>query len=78
MTPVLCSIEGYEQPRKAIVIGSRRDSWAYGATSSMTGTAMMLELARVMGSMFEIGWRPARTIHFASWDGGHYNLVGST
>ncbi|KAF3938003.1 hypothetical protein ABW19_dt0208066 [Dactylella cylindrospora] len=74
---VLCTIEGYEQPRKAIIIGSRRDSWAYGA-SSMVGTAIMLELVRVFGQMYEIGWRPARTIHFASWDGGQYNLVGST
>ncbi|KAK6340877.1 hypothetical protein TWF696_009192 [Orbilia brochopaga] len=74
---ILSTIEGYEQPRKAIVIGCRRDSWAYGATA-MTGTAIMLEIMRVFGQMYEIGWRPARTIHFASWDGGQYGEVGST
>ncbi|KAK6521346.1 hypothetical protein TWF506_001569 [Arthrobotrys conoides] len=74
---ILATIEGFEQPRKAIIIGSKRDSWAYGATS-MTGTAVMLELMRVFGQMYDIGWRPARTIHFASWDGSQYGLVGST
>ncbi|KAF3924636.1 hypothetical protein AA313_de0203476 [Arthrobotrys entomopaga] len=74
---ILGTIEGFEQPRKAIVIGSRRDSWAYGATS-MTGTAIMLEMIRVFGQMYEIGWRPSRTIHFASWDAGQYGSVGST
>ncbi|EWC46229.1 hypothetical protein DRE_04607 [Drechslerella stenobrocha 248] len=74
---ILSTFEGYEQPRKAIIIGSRRDSWAYGA-SAMTGTAIMLEIMRVFGQMYDIGWRPARTIHFASWDGGQYGEVGST
>ncbi|KAF3918939.1 hypothetical protein ABW20_dc0106858 [Dactylellina cionopaga] len=74
---ILSTIEGFEQPRKVIIIGSRRDSWAYGATS-MTGTAIMLELMRVFGQMYDIGWRPARTIYFASWDGSQYGMVGST
>ena len=36
-----------------------------------------MEIARVMGSMVKSGWRPRRTIVFASWAVEEYGLEGS-
>ena len=38
----------------------------------------MLEAARALGAAAKAGWRPKRTILFASWDAEEYGLVGST
>ena len=71
-------IEGMEQTKKAIILGNHRDSWAFGATNPHTGTAIMIELARIFGDLLDRGWRPLRTIQFMSWDAAEYNMVGST
>ncbi len=36
-----------------------------------------MEIARVLGSMVKSGWRPRRTIVFASWAVEEYGLEGS-
>jgi len=38
----------------------------------------MMELVSIFGELRKLGWRPLRTIEFASWDAEEYNLVGST
>ena len=38
----------------------------------------MLEVVRIFGELRQRGWRPLRTIEFASWDAEEYNLIGST
>ncbi|KAK3989358.1 putative glutamate carboxypeptidase 2 [Cladorrhinum sp. PSN332] len=75
---VYARIDGIEQTEKKIIIGNHRDSWAFGAVSPHSGTAIMLEVARLFGRLNADGWRPLRTIEFASWDGSTYNLIGST
>jgi N-acetylated-alpha-linked acidic dipeptidase len=71
-------IVGIEQPEKSIIIGNHRDAWSYGATDPGSGTAVMMELARIFGDLLGRGWRPLRTIEFMSWDAEEYNLIGST
>ncbi|KAK2589396.1 hypothetical protein QQS21_012928 [Conoideocrella luteorostrata] len=71
-------IEGMEQSTKSIILGNHRDSMAFGATQPHSGTAVMIELARIFGSLRSRGWRPLRTIEFMSWDAGEYNSIGST
>ena len=71
-------IIGMEQAAKSIIIGNHRDSWAFGATDPHTGTAIMVEMARIFGDLIMRGWRPLRTIEFMSWDAEEYNLIGST
>ena len=71
-------IRGMEQPERKVIIGNHRDSWCFGAGTPNSGTAVMLEVARVFGEMMGYGWRPLRTIVFASWDAGEYNRIGST
>ena len=75
---VLGTIRGVEQPEKVVVVGNHRDAWCFGAADPGSGTAVFLEVVRVLGELTAMGWRPLRTIEFASWDGEEYNLIGST
>lgn len=75
---VLGKINGIEQKEKTIIVGNRRDAWHYGAADPGSGTAVMMEVIRIFGDLVNRGWRPLRTIKFASWDGEAYNLIGST
>ncbi|KAK3110180.1 hypothetical protein LTR53_015796, partial [Teratosphaeriaceae sp. CCFEE 6253] len=71
-------IEGLETPEKKILIGNHRDAWCFGATEPGSGSAIMMEVVRIFGELTKRGWRPLRTVEFASWDASEYNLIGST
>ena len=75
---VMGRITGIEQNEKAVIVGNHRDAWVYGAADPGSGTAVMMEVVRIFGDLLQNGWRPLRTIVFASWDGEEYNLIGST
>lgn len=75
---VLGRIVGIETPEKTVYIGNHRDAWCFGAVDPGSGTAVFLEVVRVFGELMQLGWRPRRSIVFASWDAEEYNLIGST
>ncbi|CAO3597487.1 unnamed protein product [Absidia cylindrospora] len=75
---VIGRIDGTEEPDRVILLGNHRDAWSYGAADPSSGSASLLELVRVFGVLMETGWRPRRTIMFASWDAEEYGSVGST
>ena len=66
---VLGRITGVEQPEKSIIVGNHRDAWCFGAGDPGSGTAVLLEVVRIFGELQKKGWKPLRTIEFASWDG---------
>ncbi|NXT02318.1 TFR1 protein, partial [Jacana jacana] len=73
------AIKGFEEPDRYVVIGAQRDSWGPGAAKAGVGTAMLLELARVISDMVKKdGYKPRRSIIFASWSAGEYGAVGAT
>jgi N-acetylated-alpha-linked acidic dipeptidase len=64
---------------EVIVVGNHRDAWiAGGAEDPNSGSAAINEVIRSFGVALKQGWKPLRTIVFASWDGEEYGLVGST
>ncbi|ETS81812.1 hypothetical protein PFICI_06814 [Pestalotiopsis fici W106-1] len=66
-------------PDEVVVVGNHRDAWiAGGAGDPNSGSAVINEAIRSFGKALEVGWKPLRTIVFASWDGEEYGLVGST
>lgn len=75
---VLGKITGWEESKQRIIVGNHRDAWCTGGADPGSGTAVMLEVIRIFGELRRLGWRPLRTIEFASWDGEEYNLIGST
>ncbi|KAF2084825.1 N-acetylated-alpha-linked acidic dipeptidase [Saccharata proteae CBS 121410] len=75
---VLGVIEGIETKAKKIYVGNHRDSWCFGSADPGSGTAIMLEVITALDLLVQQGWRPLRTIVFASWDAEEYNMIGST
>ncbi|KII94951.1 hypothetical protein PLICRDRAFT_128324, partial [Plicaturopsis crispa FD-325 SS-3] len=63
---------------EVVVIGNHRDEQVLGATDPTSGTASVHEIIRGFGVLLRSGWRPLRTIVFASWDAEEYALIGST
>jgi N-acetylated-alpha-linked acidic dipeptidase len=64
---------------EVVVIGNHRDAWiAGGAGDPNSGSAALNEVIRGFGKAVQEGWKPLRTVVFASWDGEEYGLLGST
>jgi N-acetylated-alpha-linked acidic dipeptidase len=75
---VIATIPGSVEPEKKVILGNHRDAWTHGAVDPNSGSAAQLEVARGLVAAMKTGWRPKRTIVFASWDAEEYGLVGST
>ncbi|XP_059199992.1 transferrin receptor 1a isoform X2 [Centropristis striata] len=72
-------IKGYVDPDRYVVIGAQRDAWGPGFAASTVGTSILVELARSISDMVEYGgFKPRRSIVFASWSAGEYGSVGAT
>ena len=69
-------IRGSTKPDEFVVVGAHLDSWdlGQGATDNGTGSAVVLETARVLA---QSGIKPARTIRFALFSGEEQGLHGS-
>jgi N-acetylated-alpha-linked acidic dipeptidase len=75
---VIGRVRGRELPDEWVVAGNHRDAWVYGAVDPNSGTAAMLEAVHGVGELLKSGWKPRRTMIFASWDGEEEGLMGST
>ncbi|XP_071079773.1 N-acetylated-alpha-linked acidic dipeptidase 2-like [Haliotis cracherodii] len=76
---VIGVIRGQIEPDRYVMMGNHRDAWVYGAIDPSSGTAVMMETARVTGQLVKSGkWRPRRSIMFCSWGAEEYGLLGST
>uniref|UniRef100_H3AWV8 N-acetylated alpha-linked acidic dipeptidase 2 n=1 Tax=Latimeria chalumnae TaxID=7897 RepID=H3AWV8_LATCH len=69
---------GYPAKDRYVILGGHRDSWVFGGIDPSTGVAVVHEVARSAGKLMKEGWRPRRTIIFASWDAEEFGLLGST
>jgi N-acetylated-alpha-linked acidic dipeptidase len=75
---VIAMLPGSVYPDQWIVRGNHRDGWVFGASDPLTGQVALMSEAKAMGQLYRQGWRPARTIVYASWDGEEPGLLGST
>ena len=71
-------LNGTERPDEWVVLGNHRDAWVYGGVDPSSGSATMMETARAFGELKRSGWKPKRTLIFASWDAEEFTLTGST
>ncbi|XP_036410856.1 transferrin receptor 1b [Megalops cyprinoides] len=72
-------IKGFVDPDRYVVLGAQRDSWGTGFAKSTVGTSLLVELARVISDMVrKDGFKPRRSIVFASWSAGEFGSVGAT
>uniref|UniRef100_A0A673BUD0 Glutamate carboxypeptidase 2 n=1 Tax=Sphaeramia orbicularis TaxID=375764 RepID=A0A673BUD0_9TELE len=75
---VIGKIRGALEPDRYVILGGHRDAWVFGGIDPMSGAAVVHETVRSAGRLISKGWRPRRTIIFASWDAEEFGLQGST
>ncbi|KAI5833642.1 hypothetical protein K523DRAFT_413088 [Schizophyllum commune Tattone D] len=80
VTPIwntMAAIPGHSRD-EVVIIGCHRDAWVMGAADPTSGTVSLHEVIKGFGELYRQGWRPLRTLLFASWDAEEYGLIGST
>ena len=75
---VIAVIPGATRPDEWVLYGNHHDAWVNGAADPVSGQVSLDETARALGALLRTGWRPARTIVLAAWDGEEWGLLGST
>jgi N-acetylated-alpha-linked acidic dipeptidase len=75
---VIATLRGAQEPDRWIVRGNHHDGWVFGATDPLAGQVALMAEAKAIGKLYKEGWRPRRTLVYASWDGEEAGLLGST
>ncbi|HEX5832640.1 MAG TPA: transferrin receptor-like dimerization domain-containing protein, partial [Pyrinomonadaceae bacterium] len=75
---VVGRLRGAERPNEWVILGNHRDAWVFGGVDPSSGSATLMETARAFGELKRNGWKPRRTLVFASWDAEEFTLTGST
>ena len=75
---VIAELPGAVWPDQWVIRGNHHDGWVYGASDPLSGQAALLAEAKALGALYTKGWRPKRTIVYASWDGEEPMMFGST
>ncbi|HXI77248.1 MAG TPA: PA domain-containing protein, partial [Steroidobacteraceae bacterium] len=66
---VIATIPGAQEPDRWIIRGNHHDGWVFGATDPLAGQVALMAEAKAIGQLVKEGWRPRRTLVYASWDG---------
>ncbi|RMD75807.1 MAG: M20/M25/M40 family metallo-hydrolase [Bacteroidetes bacterium] len=77
---IIAEIPGTDLKDEVVMFGAHFDSWhaATGATDNAAGSAVMMEVARILMKVIEeTGQRPRRTLRLALWTGEEQGLYGS-
>jgi N-acetylated-alpha-linked acidic dipeptidase len=75
---VIATLPGARHPDEWVIRGNHRDGWVFGAEDPLSGQTAMMEEAKAIGALAKSGWRPDRTIVYASWDAEEPGVIGST
>jgi N-acetylated-alpha-linked acidic dipeptidase len=75
---VIATLRGSQEPDRWVVRGNHHDGWVFGAMDPLAGQVALMAEAKAIGQLLKDGWRPRRTLVYASWDGEEPGLLGST
>ena len=75
---VVAKIQGSDYPDEWVIRGNHHDGWVFGAMDPLSGNVALMEEAKALGALAKSGWRPRRTLVYASWDAEEPGLMGST
>jgi len=75
---VIAKIRGAIEPDRWIIRGNHHDAWVFGAADPFSGHVALMAEAKAIGNLVKHGWRPRRTLVYASWDAEEPGLLGST
>jgi len=73
----IAALRGTEWPDEWVLVGAHRDAWGPGAVDNVSGTTSVVAAARAFAAAARDGWRPRRTIVFATWDAEEWGIMGS-
>jgi N-acetylated-alpha-linked acidic dipeptidase len=71
-------MKGSEFPDQWVVRGNHHDGWVFGAWDPLAGNIAVMAEAKAIGTLAKSGWKPRRTLVYASWDAEEPGLIGST
>ncbi len=75
---VIAMMQGSTEPDQWVLRGNHHDGWVFGAWDPLSGNVAMMAEMKAIGALAKQGWRPQRTLVYASWDGEEPGLLGST
>ena len=75
---VVAVMPGSVEPDQWILRGNHHDGWVFGAWDPLSGNVALMDEAKAIGALAKTGWRPKRTLVYASWDAEEPGLLGST
>jgi N-acetylated-alpha-linked acidic dipeptidase len=75
---VIATLRGGEEPDRWVIRGNHHDGWVFGALDPLAGQVALMAEAKAIGQLAKQGFRPRRTLVYASWDGEEPGLLGST
>ena len=75
---VIATLRGSTSPEQWVIRGNHHDGWVFGASDPLSGQVALLAEAKAMGQLTKQGWRPKRSIVYASWDAEEPMIIGST
>ncbi|HEX7370396.1 MAG TPA: transferrin receptor-like dimerization domain-containing protein [Rhodanobacteraceae bacterium] len=75
---VIAKLPGSSDADQWVLRGNHHDGWVFGAFDPLAGMVTELGEAKALGALYKQGWKPRRTIVYASWDGEEPGLLGST
>jgi N-acetylated-alpha-linked acidic dipeptidase len=75
---VIARLKGSEFPDEWVVRGNHHDGWVFGAHDPLSGNVALMGEMKALGALAATGWKPRRTIVYASWDAEEPGLLGST
>ena len=75
---VIAKIRGSQEPDRWVIRGNHHDGWVFGAADPLSGQVALMAEAQAIGKLVKEGWKPRRTLVYASWDGEEPGLLGST
>ncbi len=75
---VIARIQGAVEPDAWVMRGNHHDGWVFGAWDPLSANVALMAEAKAIGALVRDGWKPRRTLVYASWDGEEPGLLGST
>ncbi|HEX3984725.1 MAG TPA: transferrin receptor-like dimerization domain-containing protein, partial [Acidisoma sp.] len=75
---VIAMMPGSTSPDQWVMRGNHHDGWVFGASDPLSGQVALMAEAKALGERAKAGWRPKRTLVYASWDGEEPMMLGST
>lgn len=75
---VIAKIRGSAEPDRWLIRGNHHDGWVFGAADPLSGQVALMAEAKAIGKLVKEGFKPRRTLVYASWDGEEPGLIGST